>query len=240
MVEKSSLESSVEHTQTESTLNFCDAAEGENQKVKGSFQGGASELLSLPKLDLVDESKGSASFNKFDSKSAESPSSCQKPVDEPDPGSAGAVAETAEESKHAQYWKRDRSARARTQNGLFGCALQASEVMVKAGAISKTVFGVGQLIEQAKDAGWTEVKDSEPIKPGDLVISYHPANPKAEGQRHASIAAEPNEKGEPMVWNNTNRTRGQEDDDRSKRWDKEPLSNLPYPAYKVYRAPESD
>jgi hypothetical protein len=273
VVEMSSRDASIEQDRRAASLSSCEIGDiGELPQFRGSFQGGMSQSVELPKLqitghsledvtsnatclksnDEIIKSKEHASESKdaaieSKEKSTESnpldPGAKDKtvsPEEKPDPGSAEAVAQAAEDSEHAQYWKKNRISRDKTQNGLFGCAIQASEVMVKAGAISNTVFGVGQLIEEAKDNGWTEVKAGQPIEPGDLVIAYHPENPKAEGQRHAAIAAEPNEKGEPMVWNNTNRTRLPDEDDRSKQWDKEPLSNLPYPAYKVYRAPDQD
>lgn len=255
MVERTSREASVEHHNAEQTFAPCDIAEAsDNHKFKGSFQSGSSELVSLPKLEIAGgnrEDAGSKSTCKklngensgwiqSPPKAAELNEKTNGSDEKPEPGSAEAVAEAAEESEHAQFWKRDRHSRDKTKDGLFGCAIQASEVMIKGGAISKRVFGVGQLIEEAKENGWTEVKAGAPIEPGDLVIAYHPENPKAEGQRHAAIAGEPNDKGEPMVWNNTNRTRLPDEEDRSKQWDIEPLSNLPYPAYKIYRAAEHE
>lgn len=256
MVERTSRDASVEHQNTEQTFASCDIADSsDNHKFKGSFQSASSELVSLPKLELTGgyrqdagsksscpKSIGENSASKIESttEAAKLNEKGNLSDDEPKPGSAEAVAQAAEESEHAQFWKRDRHSRDKTKDGLFGCAIQASEVMIKGGAISKRVFGVGQLIEEAKENGWTEVKAGAPIEPGDLVIAYHPENPKAEGQRHAAIAGEPNDKGETMVWNNTNRTRLPDEEDRSKQWDIEPLSNLPYPAYMIYRAPEHE
>lgn len=173
---------------------------------------------------------------------------CSKSEHKPLPGSAEMVVEVSSAYQSAQFWTNSKALIKSTLNGSYACAWSVSSVLVQADVLKATVAGIGELANKVKEAGWAEIKEGGP-QPGDLLIMYHSkdshlsANQERE-DRHAVIVAEPNKKGELMGWNNTMRTGGKEVSVKQgepafpfKMWDVEPLSAIPYDAFRIYRAP---